>query len=154
MSKCDDLKPYVCGGWCCEKEAYPKDKVDEAIAEIKAENVRLKAENKGLKDENARLMSRPCYVCKEEQVKALEKKFQELEGGTLILYNENNLRHHKYKRCFMMAQEWRNYAAFCGMQSSCHNHRGFGKTAEKWTWKEIHAWKCVKRLKKIAEKFK
>ena len=33
--KCDELKPYVCGGWCCEKEAYPKDKVDEAIAELK-----------------------------------------------------------------------------------------------------------------------
>lgn len=42
MSKCDDLKPYVCGGWSCEKEAYPKDKVDEAIAELKAENERLK----------------------------------------------------------------------------------------------------------------
>ena len=63
-------------------------------------------------------------------------------------------RHHKYKRCFAMAQEWRNYAAFCGMQSSCHNHRGFGKTAEKYTWKEIHAWKCVHRYNKLAEKFK
>jgi hypothetical protein len=53
-----------------------------------------------------------------------------------------------------MAQEWRNYAAFCGMQSSCHNHRGFGKTAEKYTWKEIHALKCRKRWLAIAEKFK
>lgn len=67
---------------------------------------------------------------------------------------ERRERHHKYKRLFFMAQEWRNYAAFCGMQSSCHNHRGFGKTAEKWTWKEIHAWKCVNRLMKISEKFK
>lgn len=61
---------------------------------------------------------------------------------------------HKYKRCLAMAQEWRNYAAFCGMQSSCHNHRGFGNTAEKYSWKETHAWKCVKRWIAIAEKFK
>lgn len=67
---------------------------------------------------------------------------------------ERELRHQKYKRCLAMAQEWRNYAAFCGMQSHCHNHRGFGKTAEKWTWKECHAWRCVKRYKELAEKFK
>lgn len=59
------------------------------IAELKAKNVRLNAENKGLKDENARLMSRQCYVCKDEQVKDLEKKFQELEGGSCILHNED-----------------------------------------------------------------
>lgn len=64
------------------------------------------------------------------------------------------IRHHKYKRCLAMAQEWRNYAAFCGMQSSCHNHRGFGKTAEKWTWKECHAWRCRKRWLELAKKFK
>ena len=64
------------------------------------------------------------------------------------------IQHHKYKRCLAMAEEWRNYAAFCGMQSSCHNRRGFGKTAEKYTWKEIHAWKCVHRFKELAEKFK
>jgi len=64
------------------------------------------------------------------------------------------IRRQKYKRCLAMAQEWRNYAAFCGMQFSCHNHRGFGKTAEKWTWKECHAWKCVKRWLELAEKFK
>lgn len=62
--------------------------------------------------------------------------------------------HNKYRRCLAMAQEWRNYAAFCGMQSSCHNHRGFGKTAEKYTWKECHAWKCVHRYKNLAERFK
>ena len=70
----------------------------------------------------------------------------------LIEYKE--CLHQKYKRCLAMAQEWRNYASFCGMQSSCHNHRGFGKTAKKYTWKETHAWKCVKRWLKIAEKFK
>ena len=60
--------------------------LNDDILELKAEIVRLEAENKGLKDENDRLMSRPCYVCKDEQVKALEKKFQELEGGKLILH--------------------------------------------------------------------
>ena len=34
--KCDELKSYTCGGWCCDKEAYPKKDVDEAIAELKA----------------------------------------------------------------------------------------------------------------------
>ena len=58
------------------------------------------------------------------------------------------------KEMVAKAQEWRNYAAFCGMQSSCHNHRGFGKTAENYTRKEIHAWKCVKRWLELAEKFK
>ena len=70
----------------------------------------------------------------------------------LIEYKE--CLHQKYKRCLAMAEEWRNYASFCGMQSSCHNHRGFGKTAEKYTLKEFHAWKCVKRWIAIAEKFK
>ena len=63
-------------------------------------------------------------------------------------------RHSKRKLCLAKSQEWRNYAAFCGMQSSCHNHRGFGKTAEKYSWKEYHAWKCVHRYKELAEKFK
>ena len=105
MSKCDELKRYdieTGHGDSYEGVVAPDgfymiaDEVDEAIVEIKAENVRLKAENKGLKDENARLMSRPCYVCKEEQVKALEKKFQELDGGTLILHNNEDLRWRKY----------------------------------------------------------
>lgn len=78
------------------------------------------------------------------------------DDGHWVLKSEadREIRHQKYKRCLAMAQEWRNYAAFCGMQSSCHNHRGFGKTAEKYSWKEIHAWKCVKLYKKLAEKFK
>ena len=93
---------------------------------------------------------------KEAAISELKEQVHDYAQGLYVMQAraEIELRHHKYKRCFMMAQEWRNYAAFCGMQSSCHNHRGFGKTAEKWTWKEIHAWKCVKRLKKIAEKFK
>lgn len=61
--------------------------------------------------------------------------------------------HSNYKRCWAMSQEWRNYAAFCGMQSSCHNHRGFGKTAEKWSWRETHAWRCVNRWIELAMKF-
>lgn len=75
------------------------------------------------------------------------KVYFKSEADKVITYN-------KFKRCIGMAQEWRNYAAFCGMQSSCHNHRGFGKTAEKYTWKEFHAWKCVKRYEELAEKFK
>jgi hypothetical protein len=67
---------------------------------------------------------------------------------------EKSIRHSNYKRCLAMSQEWRNYAAFCGMQSSCHNHRGFGKTAEKWSWRETHAWRCVNRWIKLAIKFK
>ena len=54
------------------------------------------------------------------------------------------LRRSNRKLCLAKAQEWRNYASFCGMQSSCHNHRGFGKTAEKWSWKQCHAWRCMK----------
>lgn len=67
---------------------------------------------------------------------------------------EEDVAWNKYKRCLAMAQEWRNYAAFCGMQSSCHNHRGFGKTAQKYDWKEFYAWKCVHRYKELAKEFK
>lgn len=112
MSKCDELKrkysdvtgPYYGYNEVNEAIAELEQKLHDAemakddaeaanteyredIRKLKDENVRLKAENGGLKDENARLMSRPCYVCKDEQVKALEKKFKELEGGTLILLN-------------------------------------------------------------------
>lgn len=60
----------------------------------------------------------------------------------------------KRKRCIAYADSWRSFATFCGMQSTCHNHRGFGKTAENWSRREIHAWKCVKRWLAISEKFK
>ena len=30
-----ELKAYVCGGWCCDKEAYPKDEADKVIAHHK-----------------------------------------------------------------------------------------------------------------------
>lgn len=83
-----------------------------------------------------------------------EKEYVIEHTADVINGQECEIQRQKYKRCFAMAQEWRNYASFCGMQSSCHNHRGFGKTAEKYTWKECHAWKCVKRLLKLAEKFK
>ena len=33
-----ELKAYVCGGWFCEKEAYPKDEADKVIAELKQKN--------------------------------------------------------------------------------------------------------------------
>lgn len=77
-------------------EYYTRTDADNVIAELKDEIVKQEAENRGLKDENARLMARPCYVCKDEQLKDLENKLQELEGGTLILYNDEDLRWRKY----------------------------------------------------------
>lgn len=79
---------------------------------------------------------------------------QMTESNSVYKELDSIINHQKYKRCLAMAQEWRNYAAFCGMQSSCHNHRGFGKTAEKYTWKECHAWKCVKHYKELADRIK
>lgn len=124
-----------------------------------------------LDSSNTRLINAAeAKVCLAIDVGDLENDLYEQEEKTnqyKVLYQEkcrdiNNqerhfakqLYHHKYKRCLGMVQEWRNYAAFCGMQSHCHNHRGFGKTAEIWTWKECHAWKCSKRYKELAEKFK
>ena len=133
MSKCDELKAYkmVNEMYCTDvrvipAEVYFKSEADKVIAE------------------------------KEAAISELKEQVHDYAKGLYVMQAraEIEFRHQKYKRCFMMAQEWRNYAAFCGMQSSCHNHRGFGKTAEKWTWKEIHAWKCVNRLMKISEKFK
>lgn len=122
------------------------------------------------KRENEQYATFQCNVrqmCKDVLAK-LEEQEQEIADLNVMLQDaclerdENpvvdelteQIRHQKYKRCLAMAQEWRNYAAFCGMQSSCHNHRGFGKTAEKYTCKECHAWKCVHRCKELAEKFK
>ena len=42
--KCDELKSYTCGGWCCDKEAYPKNDVDAAIDELKREHHRERHE--------------------------------------------------------------------------------------------------------------
>lgn len=55
MSKCDELTSYVCGGWRCDEEAYPKKDVDEAIAEIKGENIDLKRKNEELSRKIAEL---------------------------------------------------------------------------------------------------
>lgn len=138
--KCDELQqvenPIEWGLY------YDKNEVDSAIDELKREHHRERHE---YIDMVAQLKAEADKVGLKEHVKSL------------ILDNylkDKELRRQKYKRCLAMAQEWRNYAAFCGMQSSCHNHRGFGKTAEKYTWKECHAWKCVKRWLAIAEKFK
>jgi len=95
---------------------------------------------------------------KKEVEQLLIEIVKQKEGAkNLILDNylkAEEIRHHKYKRCLEMVREWRNYAIICWMQSYCHNHRGFGKTAEKYSRKEGHAWKCVKRCKELAEKFK
>lgn len=107
---------------------YKKSETDKVIAELKQKINEAQTELELWRDGS---------VISETHQKELDEK-----------------RHSDYKRCLAMAQEWRNYAAFCGMQSSCHNHRGFGKTAEKYSWKEIHAWKCVHRWKELAEKFK
>ena len=116
---------------------YDKSEADKVIAELEESH---KKEVEQLLMEIAKLKKEKEYV--------IEQTAEVING------QEREIRHQKYKRCFAMAQEWRNYASFCWMQSSCHNHRGFGKTAEKYTWKECHAWKCVKRLLAIAEKFK
>ena len=116
---------------------YLKSEADKVIAELeeshKKEVEQLLIEIEELKH-SLELASNECCIISERGVK--------------------NARHHKYKRCLAMTKEWRSYAAFCGIQSSWHNNRGFGKTAEKWTWKECHAWRCVKRWRELAEKFK
>ena len=72
---------------------------------------------------------------------------------TANIEKDKEIIHHKFKRCLAMEEEWRSYAAFCGIQSSWYNNRGFGKTAEKYSWKECHAWKCMKRWLELAKKF-
>lgn len=86
------------------------------------------------------------------EIVELKKACNDKDDWCLHTLKEN--RHSNYKRCLAMTKEWRSYAAFCGIQSSWHNNRGFGKTAEKWTWKECHAWRCVKRWMELAKKFK
>ena len=93
---------------------------------------------------------------KDEEIEELKEQVHEYALGSYVMQAraEKEARHDKYKRCLAMTKEWRSYAAFCGIQSSWHNNRGFGKTAEKWTWKECHAWRCSKRWLELADKFK
>ena len=48
-----ELKAYTCGGWCCDKEAYPKADVDKVIAEKDAEIQALKQKLMAYGDANA-----------------------------------------------------------------------------------------------------
>ena len=107
---------------------YKKAEVDNVIAELKQKLNEAQTELELWRDGS---------IISESHQKELDEKH-----------------HSYYKRCLAMTQEWRNYAAFCGMQSHCNNHRGLGNTADKWTCKEIHAWKCRNRWLKIAEQFK
>ena len=89
----------------------------------------------------------------------LEERIADGDKDFEMANNQNEMllqivRHQKFKRCLAMEEEWRSYAAFCGIQSSWYNNRGFGKTAEKYSWKECHAWKCMKRWLELAKKFK
>lgn len=143
-----ELKVYHCNEWKNEyTEFYIKSEADKVFADLEESH---KKEVGQLLIEIAELKKERNWLAKDraQAYSDLEKRAQ------LNIKQEESIRHHKYKLCLAMAQEWRNYASFCGMQSSCHNHRGFGKTAEKYTWKEFHAWKCVKRWIAIAEKFK
>lgn len=135
------MKIYHCNEWHNEyTEFYMKSEADKVIADLEESH---KIEVEQLLMEIAELKADYKEACDRLQTANLIKDEQLA-----------TTRHQKYKRCLAMAQEWRNYAAFCGMQSSCHNHRGYGKTAEKYSWKENHAWKCVHRYKELAEKFK
>lgn len=93
--KCDELKSYTCGGWCCDKEAYPKKDVDEAIAELKdefknaclerddnqvaideyaKENEELKAENESLRKAVSNWHDKYCNL--QETIDRLECKLE------------------------------------------------------------------------------
>lgn len=109
------------------------------------------------KDVLAKLEEQESVIAEnDKEIAELKKQVHDYAQGLYVMQAraEKEARHQKYKRCLGKAQEWRNYATVCGMQSHCHNHRGFCKTAEKWTWKECHAWRCRNRWLKISEQFK
>ena len=68
--KCDEMKSYTCGGWYCDKEAYPKKDVDEAIAELKEQ---LRAEKRALWLARASESSKEVnyWTCKDESSYAI-----------------------------------------------------------------------------------
>ena len=82
------MKSYTCGGWYCDKEAYPKKDVDEAIAELKAEKEKLDdlahAHNlELLQKENAiSELKRALWLARAERYKM--KEFIAREEGTLL----------------------------------------------------------------------
>ena len=124
--------------------------ISNAFDNLETENAKLEKQIKFLKVTHNSCGN--CNKCADGMGKVFDENLNELKDKCQM--HEKEIRHHKYKSCMMMALVWRNYAAFCGMQSACHNHRGFGKTAEKWTWKQCHAWKCVRRYRELAKTFK
>ncbi len=103
---------------------YLKSEADKVIADLQS-----KITLASLADECSNLRHKRCNYCSE-------------------------LQRQKYKRCLASAREWRSHASSCGITASDFNRRGFGKTAEKYSRKEDHAWKCVHRWLDIAKKFK
>ena len=155
-----------------DDKLYFKSEADKVIAEKDAEIAQLQAmleeRNKQVgelkdriapKQSDKTLQERLNEVCEKHGVSTLQDldwAFCESEKRRTKdnINAANIIYHHKFKRCVAMSQEWRSYATFCGIQSSWYNNRGFGKTAEEYTWKECHAWRCVKRWLELAEKFK
>ena len=118
---------------------YLKYDADKVIAEKDAEIAKLKEDLHAANKQVENLINSASSIM----------LFQDKVNGNTC----QELRYNKYKRCVAMSQEWRSYATFCGIQSSWYNNRGFGKTAEEYTWKECHAWRCVKRWLELAWKF-
>lgn len=73
-----ELKAYVCGGWCCDKEAYPKDEADKVFRRLKARLARKGISNQQLEADKNYNWRKYCTAMTE-------------------------LRHQKYKRCLAMA---------------------------------------------------
>lgn len=127
-------------GSIADAQVYLKSDADKVIAEKDKEISELKEDLHAANEQVENLINSASGIM----------LFQDKVNGNTC----QELRYNKYKRCVAMSQEWRSYATFCGIQSSWYNNRGFGKTAEEYTWKECHAWRCVKRWLELAKKFK
>jgi hemerythrin-like domain-containing protein len=65
-----------------------------------------------------RIMKNGCeyYLAGEVRLCIEQAARQITESNSVYKELDSIINHQKYKRCLAMAQEWRNYAAFCGMQ--------------------------------------
>lgn len=120
--KCDELKSFVCGGWCCSEETYHKKDVDEAIAELKQklEDVQTTAYadsvDSGMRE---RRLKRALWLARAEKAKTESKYwyaiyvFEKKEEPYTIKHNYWREDEERFLRPIIWCEIWRNVEKLC-----------------------------------------
>lgn len=123
--KCDELKRKysdITGPY------YGYNEVNEAIAELQAENAQLKAEKQKLNEEKDAEIQRLENLCESYRIDCDNLAIREANAYKEIERADKKLRRHKYKRCLANAEacmhkRWRNDEGFDYARSTRHMNK-------------------------------